>query len=529
MYQTVGFSAVEMYSECFQIPMYREYITGKAINQKLEYVPDHLSNFDETEDLFRLISRVLVAHPDIQAVSVGAILSTYQRTRVENVCARLGLTCLAYLWQRTDQTALLDEMIAAGIDARLIKVAGIGLTKSHLGKSISEVRNDLVRLNGLYGLHVCGEGGEYETLVLDCPIFKKKLVIDDMSVVDHSMGDVAYLHLDVHLEDKVMESQWVERVEIPALYNDEFLSVVEELSAYAPARMPLDYITDEPEVLPVKIGRAKGLLKISNITNVSNIDKDIKEETTSVFNKLENILLNEIDAGDLSMVSSVSLLLKSMTDFSAVNSVYKSFFINQPIPPSRMCISTCLPRGCNLQLSVSVSIADAHPFAVRKGLYVQGRSYWAPSNIGPYSQAVSDRECIYLAGQISLIPATMELPNREDYAAQTSLSFQNLARVLSVMSAPDDGSATKNLVGKSFFAVAFVDSVEYQQAACLLWKEKPVPWKCDMLTVQVNGLPVNSGIEWFAVGVNEKFVPSEDEEIDDENELYMTTYGKDFC
>lgn len=97
------------------------------------------------------------------------------------------------------------------------------------------------------------------------------------------------------------------------------------------------------------------------------------------------------------------------------------------------------------------------------------------------------------------------------------------------MSAPDDGSATKNLVGKSFFAVAFVDSVEYQQAACLLWKEKPVPWKCDMLTVQVNGLPVNSGIEWFAVGVNEKFVPSEDEEIDDENELYMTTYGKDFC
>ena len=28
-----------------------------------------------------------------------------------------------------------------------------------------------------YGLNVCGEGGEYETFTLDCPLFHKKIVV----------------------------------------------------------------------------------------------------------------------------------------------------------------------------------------------------------------------------------------------------------------------------------------------------------------------------------------------------------------
>jgi diphthine-ammonia ligase len=71
------------------------------------------------------LEKVKQAHPDVQAVSVGAILSNYQRARVENVCVRLGLTCLAFLWQR-DQKELLAEMIANGLIAVVIKVAAIG-------------------------------------------------------------------------------------------------------------------------------------------------------------------------------------------------------------------------------------------------------------------------------------------------------------------------------------------------------------------------------------------------------------------
>lgn len=53
---------------------------------------------------------------------MGAILSDYQRVRVENVCNRLSLMSLAYLWRR-DQTELLQEMIDCQVHAILIKVS----------------------------------------------------------------------------------------------------------------------------------------------------------------------------------------------------------------------------------------------------------------------------------------------------------------------------------------------------------------------------------------------------------------------
>lgn len=57
----------------------------------------------------------------IEAVAVGAILSDYQRIRVENVCGRLNLVSLAYLWRR-DQTELIQEMINCQVYAIIIKV-----------------------------------------------------------------------------------------------------------------------------------------------------------------------------------------------------------------------------------------------------------------------------------------------------------------------------------------------------------------------------------------------------------------------
>jgi diphthine-ammonia ligase len=51
----------------------------------------------------------------------------------------LGLTSLSYLWQR-DQGELLQEMIDAGVNAVLIKVAGIGLKPQHLGTSLATMQ-----------------------------------------------------------------------------------------------------------------------------------------------------------------------------------------------------------------------------------------------------------------------------------------------------------------------------------------------------------------------------------------------------
>ena len=50
-----------------------------------------------------------------------------------------------------------------------------------------------------HGCNPCGEGGEYETLTLDCPLFHQRLVLDEVETVvvkDESVALVAYLHLE---------------------------------------------------------------------------------------------------------------------------------------------------------------------------------------------------------------------------------------------------------------------------------------------------------------------------------------------
>lgn len=90
--------------------------------------------------------------------------------------------------------------------------------------------------------------------------------------------------------------------------------------------------------------------------------------------------------------------------------------------------------------------------AERKALHVQSRSYWAPANIGPYSQAISipiydasssdesPIRAVFIAGQIPLRPATMEFPppsqdqkdpdaDTSDFLFQAVLALQHLWRI----------------------------------------------------------------------------------------------------
>ncbi|RKP13393.1 hypothetical protein BJ684DRAFT_22804 [Piptocephalis cylindrospora] len=201
-FQTVGHSVLEHYAAAMGVPMYREAIQGTAVNQNLHYVP---TETDETEDLYRLLRRVKEKLPDVQGVSVGAILSNYQRTRVENVCKRLGMYSLAFLWER-DQHQLYEEMVESDIGAIFIKIAAMGLLPKHLGLSLAQMRNEMHRLGNLYELNMCGEGGEYETMTLDCPLFCKAIHIEDSTRVVHSddaFAPVAYIQVaQASLEEK---------------------------------------------------------------------------------------------------------------------------------------------------------------------------------------------------------------------------------------------------------------------------------------------------------------------------------------
>ena len=88
---------VPFIAECLGVPLIRREIAGDALSRKM-YYKEHPG--DEVEDLFQLLQEVKKAHPEVQAVASGAVLSNYQRLRVENCCQRLGLLSLAYLWKR---------------------------------------------------------------------------------------------------------------------------------------------------------------------------------------------------------------------------------------------------------------------------------------------------------------------------------------------------------------------------------------------------------------------------------------------
>lgn len=105
---------------------------------------------------------------------------------------------LAYLWKRS-QPELLQEMIHCQMDARIIKICSMGLLESHLGKSIETLQPLFMKLKDQCGFNVCGEGGEFESAVFDCPLFKThciELKSSEIVTIDpNEYAPVSYLRL----------------------------------------------------------------------------------------------------------------------------------------------------------------------------------------------------------------------------------------------------------------------------------------------------------------------------------------------
>lgn len=126
----------------------------------------------EVEDLKHLIRKL-----EVEGLVCGAIASTYQKRRIEQICKELGIKCIAPLWQISPYDVL-REILDLKFEAVITSVCAYGFSKEWLGKRIdAETVNDLIMLNRRFGVSLVGEGGEYETLVVDAPFFRKKLKI----------------------------------------------------------------------------------------------------------------------------------------------------------------------------------------------------------------------------------------------------------------------------------------------------------------------------------------------------------------
>jgi predicted ATP pyrophosphatase (TIGR00289 family) len=126
----------------------------------------------ELKDLKNLLETL-----DIEGVVSGAISSRYQKERIDELCRELNLKSIAPLWQE-DSMRLLKEIIDLDFEVIIVGVYAYGFDQNWLGRKIdSAALKDLVELNGKYQISLVGEGGEYETLVLDAPFFKERIQV----------------------------------------------------------------------------------------------------------------------------------------------------------------------------------------------------------------------------------------------------------------------------------------------------------------------------------------------------------------
>ncbi|MEW6329330.1 MAG: diphthine--ammonia ligase, partial [Candidatus Micrarchaeota archaeon] len=122
--------------------------------------------------------REAIASLNVDGVVSGAVASEYQREKIDIICEEIGIASFAPLWKK-NQESLLREIVVAGFEVVITRVAAEGFDETWLGRRIDEkCVGDLLKLNKRFGVSLCGEGGEFETFVLRAPFFKREIEIE---------------------------------------------------------------------------------------------------------------------------------------------------------------------------------------------------------------------------------------------------------------------------------------------------------------------------------------------------------------
>ncbi len=128
----------------------------------------------ELKDLEKAIKKAKSKYK-IKGIVTGAITSVYQATRIQKICDKIGLECFNPLWQK-DQSKHLHDLLKDNFKMIITKVSAHGLNNDFVGKKLDkEMRDILLALSKKYHINSAGEGGEYETFVINCPLFRHEI------------------------------------------------------------------------------------------------------------------------------------------------------------------------------------------------------------------------------------------------------------------------------------------------------------------------------------------------------------------
>ncbi|XP_071441339.1 uncharacterized protein [Hetaerina americana] len=501
MYQTVGHHGIDMFAEAVDLPLFRRITQGLAVHQGCIYTP---TLEDEVEDLYHLLKQVK-DEVDIDAVAVGAILSDYQRVRVENVDEWETVIhsddAIAPVGYLTFKSFHLVDKEDANCNSLKERLDGIPV-KSSLD-FLSDVDEPLQPSNEDEEEEEDGNresaGGLIGSFSSACDDIGQEM--DETTNLPDANCDCDISEQRPNFEDQM------------ALLTDRISS---QVSNYWRWSGP---IPDSTCTLTNQAGWCW-------IGGILGQGEDCIDAVKSALSKLQNLLKRE-HLSPMDVVA-VSLYVRDMDMFADINSVYGDFFRghsefedenaeNDPLPkhsyvppPVRICVEVPLPcetpilldalafreecgekspceetDACDSETDDAVSACSA-PGIIRQAMHVQGISHWAPANIGPYSQAVRIGEIIYVCGQIALIPGTMQLVDG-GIKNQCKLALRHIGRIIKAI---DPKTQLRDVVQ----GICYVTHPSYIPKARKEWEKRTNNAIVDY--VVVTRLPRNAFVEW---------------------------------
>lgn len=162
MFHTPNIDLVKYQTDSMDIPL----IIAETQGVKEEELLDLKKAIAEAKEKYKL-----------EGIVTGAVASVYQAERIQKICDELNLKCLNPLWQ-INQIKLLEELLKNKFEVIIGGVFAYPFDETLLGKFIDkDIINMLKRMEEKYKINPAGEGGEIETFVTDCPLFKKKIKI----------------------------------------------------------------------------------------------------------------------------------------------------------------------------------------------------------------------------------------------------------------------------------------------------------------------------------------------------------------
>lgn len=162
MFHTPSISQVKKQAEVMDVPLLIE----KTKGEKEKELRDLENVIKKAKDKF-----------EIGGVVTGAVASDYQASRIQKICDKLKIECFNPLWGK-DQFELLQDLIKNKFEVIVIHVAAEGFDESWLGRKIDlDFINDVRELYEKNRINPAAEGGEFESYVLNCPLFKRGLKV----------------------------------------------------------------------------------------------------------------------------------------------------------------------------------------------------------------------------------------------------------------------------------------------------------------------------------------------------------------